>query len=377
MIDRRSVLRGALALGCGVGGWAVAAGPVMAQVSPARIERLAATALSPWEGGSRDGLAAVGAMNPEYDLMSRTFLAMALGDLALGDPGRWRQRAVAALDAVIADTDERCRSGGQDTFLLGYGRGWQQPSLFVDGERLMVLQIRRLLRDDPALAVRARALADAVAERMASTPTRSWPSYPDECWTFCNTLALAALRAVDLTDGTDHADLCASFAASARARVDPDTGMLVSGYTLAGRAVQGPEGSSIWASAHFLRLVDPALAAEQYALARLLLGRVVFGFGYAREWPEQVSGVEDVDSGPIVPGFEASPSSSGLAILAARSFGDRRYANALLAALELAGMPRDDGTTLRYQASNAVGDAVILAGLTVGPLWRALGAPEV
>lgn len=123
-----------------------------------------------------------------------------------------------------------------------------------------------------------------------------------------------------------------------------------------------------------LRLVDPALAREQYALARAALGRDLLGFAWATEWPSGVEGAVDIDSGPIVPLMRASPSSSGLALLAARSFGDDRFSDALAASLGLAAIPDDAPDGRRFLASNALGDAVVLAGLTCGPLWDALGA---
>ena len=48
----------------------------------------------------------------------------------------------------------------------------------------------------------------------------------------------------------------------------------------------------------------------------------MLGLGYAREWPVGLGNASNVDSGPIVPGLEASASSSGLAIGASRALGD-------------------------------------------------------
>jgi hypothetical protein len=79
-----------------------------------------------------------------------------------------------------------------------------------------------------------------------------------------------------------------------------------------------------------------------------------------------------VDSGPIVPFFDVSSGSSGLAFVAASSFGDGEYLAALNATVDFAAFPVERGGLLRYAASNQVGDAVILYGLSIGPLWNAL-----
>ena len=51
------------------------------------------------------------------------------------------------------------------------------------------------------------------------------------------------------------------------------------------------------------------------------------------------------------------------------SFGDEEYLRGLMASLEMAAFPvRKDGT-LRYCASNSVGDSVLLYALVQGPMW--------
>lgn len=390
MINRRQLLRGLVAAGAGVGSFAVCAPPFFARETPREgdvppwVERLAEARIRPWETGDLSEIESIRALNPEYDLMSRTFLALALADLAIVLPERWSARAIATIDAMIEDTDRRIAAEGQRAFLMSYGHGWTEPSLFVDGERLLVMTIRRLLacdalcsirrmQDRSALAVRSRALGEDIAQRMSSTPCCSWPSYPDECWAFCNTLALAALRALTVLDGTPYHTLAERFVAAAKRSLrDSDTGLLVSAYTVAGHHREDPEGSSIWATTHFLRAVDVGFADAQYVRAREHFGRNWLGFGFGREWVSR--GMTDVDSGMVVPLVGASPSSSGLAFLAARSAGDTRFYRSLHASLSLFGLPRDNDGLRSYRAGNAVGDTVILAGCTAGPLWERIGS---
>ncbi|MBW2255468.1 MAG: hypothetical protein JRI25_12835 [Deltaproteobacteria bacterium] len=198
-------------------------------------------------------------------------------------------------------------------------------------------------------------------------------SYPDECWTFCNTTALAAILVADRIFGTDHRAFAEEWVSRAReALMDEETGLLVSSFALDGRHLDGPEGSSIWFAAHNLLLVDEVFAEDQYWRARAALGRGVLGFGYAREWPPSWAGPADVDSGPIVPVLGASAGSSGLALVGAGAFADRRFQDALLSSLNLAAFPIRSGDALAYQAGNQVADAVFLYALVQGPLWDAV-----
>ena len=320
------------------------------------------------------------ATNPEWDFMSRTYAVMSLANLALDEPDN-RARYVGIVDRILEDTLRSEREHGVHHFLLPYSRRapFMAPalseaisprSLFVDGEIAMMLALRQLVSDDPRWRESLQERVALVEAQMESGPALSAESYPDECWTFCNTMALAALRVSDGVLGTDHSAFGARWVAIARERLlDPATGMLVSSYRYDGTHLDGPEGSSIFHSAHALLLVDEAFARDQYARARDALGQEVAGFGYAREWPASRVGPTDVDSGPIVPFFDASAGASGHALVAAAAFGDRPFLASLLASLEVAAAPVRDDTGLRYGASNLVGDAVILYALVQGPAW--------
>ena len=210
-----------------------------------------------------------------------------------------------------------------------------------------------------------------MTRQMEAGPVLCGESYPDECWMFCNTVALAALRMADVLEGTDHSAFCRQWVAMAKRKlVHAPSGLLVSSFSLRGDVMDGPEGSSIWMVAHCLELVDEGFARDQYGRARKELGRTLLGFGYAREWPVTWRGPMDIDSGPVIPGIEASPGASGLAVLAASSFGDREFLSSLITSLEAFGFPHQRNGELKYCASNQVGDAVLLYAMVQGPLWQ-------
>jgi hypothetical protein len=70
-----------------------------------------------------------------------------------------------------------------------------------------------------------------------------------------------------------------------------------------------------------------------------------------------------------VPLLDVSPGSSGFALLGASAFSDDDYLASLITTLDFAAFPVRDGATLRYAASNQVGDAALLYALSFGPLW--------
>ena len=315
------------------------------------------------------------ATNAEWDFMARSFAVWSLANAALRDPAI-KPAALETMDRIIDDTLRLEAERGMYYFLMPYARSRpfvMQParSLFLDGEIALMLAARRTVAERPEYRPLLTRRVNVMVERMRQGPVLSAESYPDECWTFCNTIALAAIRSADFLDGTDHSDFLRRWVRMAREKLlDPKTGLLVSSYSLAGTPMDGPEGSSLWMAIHCLDLIDQRFAAEQYRRAKEQLGGSLLGFGYAREWPRSRTGPMDVDSGPVVPVLGASPSSSGLALVAAASQADRPFYASLTGSLELVGFPRSRQGRLRYCAANQLGEAVVLYSTVQGPLWN-------
>jgi hypothetical protein len=313
--------------------------------------------------------------NAEWDFMGRTYLVLALANLALREPPQ-AERYLQIADTIIEETLALEREKGLFFFLMDYARhgSYQaQParSTFLDGEIALMLAARQRVAVKPSHAPLLRERIDLLVRYLAQSPSFNGESYPDECWMFCNAITAAAVKISDQVDGRNHADFLAHWLAATKAKlIDPATGLLVSSFTYAGEPLDGPEGSSIWMVAHCLQVVDPAFAEDQYHRARQHLAKSIAGFGYAREWPKSWEGRMDVDSGPIVPLVGASAGSSGLAILAAAAFHDGDYLGELLTTLNFAAFPSRTGDALRYAASNQVGDSVLLYALVQGPLFE-------
>lgn len=322
----------------------------------------------------RDAVDPMRGTNPEWDFMGRTFLVLALTNRAIADPVN-RAAYLDVVDRIIDDTLRLERTRGQRYFLMAYANRapFVHPSgrsLFVDGEIALMLASRQLVRSDPKWDGALERRIQQIVRQMEDNELGIAESYPDEAWTFCNTAALAAIRIADHVRGTNHDELLAAWVDMARTHlVDPDTGLLVSSFTTTSKTLDGPEGSSLWTSAHFLRFVDDDFAQDQYRRARAALRVEVLGFGYAKEWPTAAA-TADVDSGPIVPVLEASAGSSGQALIAAAAFDDEDFLEALTASLDLAAFPIDDETGRRYSAATQVGDAVLLYALSYGPALR-------
>lgn len=313
--------------------------------------------------------------NAEWDFMGRSYLVWSLANMALRDPAS-KPLYLRTMDQIIDETLQLEKQDGMYFFLMPYakdGRYLMEPahSLFLDGEIALMLASRRAVEEKPEYKPLLAERVNTIVGRFQKSPRMLLESYPDECWMFDHCVALDAVKIADYLDGTDHSQLIRDWIAMAKQRlVDPKSGLLISSFTTRGAPLAGPEGSSIWMVAHSLQLLDEDFARDQYQRARKELGDITLGFGYAHEWPESWKGEANIDSGPIIPVFDVSAGSSGMAFIGASTFGDDKFLASLAATLDFAGFPSRTGGRLKYCASNQVGDAALLYAATLGPLWQ-------
>jgi hypothetical protein len=345
-------------------------------ISP-KARKLAARHIELWTNPklAEEEIAKMRSSNAEWDFMGRTFLALALGNMAIAD-GNCADKHLEVMDKIIDNTIKCEEEFGIYHFLMPYSK--DKPfvckparSIFLDGEIGLMIAARQMVKPRAEYGPILKELVDTMIGNMEKSPVLSGESYPDECWTFCNSVALATITISDVLDGRDHSEFCRRWIETAkRSLTDSDTGILVSSYNLSGYANDGPEGSTIWMVSHCLLLVDEEYAKEQYARAKKELAGQILGFGYAKEWPASWKGPLDIDAGPVLPVLHISPSSSGLAFIAVRAFHDDEYLAKLLTTLNLGALPREDKETLTYSSCSQVAEAVVLYSMTFGPLWE-------
>ena len=284
------------------------------------------------------------ASNAEWDFMGRSYLVWSLANMALRDPAS-KPLYLQTMDLIIDETLRLEKQEGMYFFLMPYALDrpyLAQPahSLFLDGEIALMLASRRAVDEKPEYKPLLTERVNAIVDRFQKSPRMLLESYPDECWMFDHCVALDAIKLADFLDGSDHTALIRNWLTMAKQKlVDPKTGLLISSFTTDGTPLDGPEGSTIWMVTHSLQLLDEDFARDQYQRARKELGAITLGFGYAHEWPKSWKGQADVDSGPIIPGFEISAGSSGMAFIGAASFGDDSFLVSLAATLDFAGFP--------------------------------------
>ena len=151
-----------------------------------------------------------------------------------------KPQALQVIDRILEETLSLEALHGFYHFSMDYATARpyiRQParSQFVDSEIALMLAARRLVEEKEAWKAALRDRVGFIVEGMVDRPVLSAESYPDECWTFDNANALAALRMADALDGTDHRPLCRAWVQSAKERlVHKKTGIVASEYQLEG-----------------------------------------------------------------------------------------------------------------------------------------------
>jgi len=321
------------------------------------------------------------ASNAEWDFMGRSFLVWSLANMGVRDPAS-KSLYLKTIDEIIDETLRLEKEKGMYFFLMSYASASKyvmkpERSLFLDGEIALMLASRRMLEEKDEYKSLLSERINIITEEFSRSPHLVLESYPDECWMFDHCLALDAMKMADYLDGTDHSKLIHDWIAMAKQKlIDSQSGLLVSSFTTDYIPLGGPQGSSLWMVSHALQILDVDFARDQYTRARRELGEITLGFGYAHEWPASWNGPANIDSGPIIPVFNISAGSSGMAFIGASAFDDEPFLKSLNSTLDFVGFPTRKAGSLKYCASNQVGDAALLYASTLGPLWEKIKARE-
>src|SRR5947209_6647669 len=154
-----------------------------AAVAP-EARRMAARHLALWEDAARreQEIARMRASNAEWDFMGRTYLVLALSNMAMAEPER-EDRYLRVIDAIIDETLRLEESKGIYFFMMDYARGGNfraQPprSTFLDGEIALMLAARQMVRPERRYAPMLASRVDLIEQYLSRGPVMCGESYP-------------------------------------------------------------------------------------------------------------------------------------------------------------------------------------------------------
>lgn len=299
----------------------------------------------------------------EWALVTHQMAVLALGQVVLSHAHRADVAAALmpairrATDVLLSDTTRAFATDawGSDALLSldddSRGDAWL-------GYVALALGMSRAVDPEFAHAAVHDAIVRALRARIDADPEGLPETYPGETYPPDVAACAGAIGLHARVTGEDASLSIARWAGRARAyAVDPESGWLRQSEGGVGR------GSGTALAIYFLAFADRHLAAELFDALGARGVRSLLGFAAIREHaPGSAAASGDVDSGPVLLGV--SVAATGFSLAGARLFGERALFRGLHRTASLFGAPAGD----RYVAGGALGDAILLAMETAGPL---------
>lgn len=234
------------------------------------------------------------------------------------------------------------------------------------GHLHLMLGCYRLLGGDSEFDNLYTEISEELARRMRASPSLHIETFPGTIFTADNTILIASLKIYDLIHGPIYHELVERWVDYTKQHLlDRETGLVVYYVNMDGSPNGTPRGvlqawNSIW-----LPIIDKQFAKSQYDISKALLADELTNFklGGFREYPRGITGPTDIISGPIIAGISAS--ATGFIIAGARWWEDTDYLDSLLRTTELVGSTVSVNGQRTYLFSPLVGDAIVLATMTV------------
>jgi hypothetical protein len=169
-------------------------------------------------------------------------------------------------------------------------------------------------------------------------------SYSSMAWPADAVVCVASLALHDRLFGPTYHDVIRTWISKVKKHLDSH-GLVPHSARCTGKPIQHARGSSQCLMLSFLKEIDPAFAAEQFALFSQKFIDSKLGLIGIREYPKGIVGFGDVDSGPVILGMGGAASIVGIRTLAIYQHEKR---DELKSGIEAFGLPVDGKTERRY-----------------------------
>ncbi|MBT1697035.1 hypothetical protein KK083_09130 [Fulvivirgaceae bacterium PWU4] len=233
------------------------------------------------------------------------------------------------------------RAPFNDELSLPYGSFYNGWSSYVLGSKLKIEDADiRDKKEMDQFKQQCAAIAKAIQQR-------TYPvSYYGSAWPADVMVCVASLSLHDKLFTPQYKDVIDHWVTEVRKHVDAD-GMIPHAVLPAdGRAREPARGSSLALMLIFLREIDAPLAREQFALFKEKFIDSWLGLTGVREYPKGVSGMGDIDSGPVIFGFGGAATIVGMQTLSL--YGEQDLSASIRGTVEAMAFPWQTADTKKY-----------------------------
>jgi len=231
----------------------------------------------------------------------------------------------------------------------------------------LVLALHRRVVPQSRFAALNDQISNALARRLRNSPAGILQTYPLEAYPVDNASVLGSPLLHQKYFGGSHADVTGPmlqrFQNTWR---DTKSGLLFQAIDACnGNVVDQPRASGSALAAYFLSFGESGTAELLLHALKQECTRSLADFGFVREYPREVSGRGDIDSGPVI--FGVSPSATGFMLASCRTFNDEKLFVQLYRTAHLMGVPVATGNRRQFVTGGPLGNAILLAMLTAQP----------
>ncbi|MEM7345046.1 MAG: hypothetical protein AAF485_12450 [Chloroflexota bacterium] len=220
-----------------------------------------------------------------------------------------------------------------------------------------------------------QAECEAIAQAIKDNPTPFLQAYAGQSWPVDTFPAVVSLRAHTQLVDDRYEPVIDRWLDSLSDYLDPNTTLLPHQvHPQTGHQLEGTRATSQVLILRFLYELDPELGMTHYKLFRENHTAYLWGFPGILEYPDNVRGYGDVDSGPLLQGVSLSATTVMLGT--SQMYGDAELSNALWHAGEVLGMPiRYAGMKRYWFGLLPVGDAFVVWSKTSTPWLVPISQP--
>jgi len=310
-----------------------------------------------------------GQFNGEWLFGTYLMAGLGFGQTALEHP-EWRGRHVPLMERCIERIlSEQVRAFDRES--------WKNdPIESLDGDSHhaaylgylnLLLGLHRALDPRSSHAALNDRITTALARRLRASKLLLLQTYPGEVYPVDNCAVIASIGLHDSVTRGTNGPLVAAWMARCRSDYqDAATGLLIQAVDpVTGAPIDVARGSGTALGLYFLSFIDRSMAGEWFGSVQRDLARSVAGFGLVREYPAGVTGLGDIDSGPVLLGYGVSP--TGFSLAGSRMFGDATYFTKLYRVVHLFGAPRVRNGEFHFTTGGPIGDSILFAMLTAQP----------
>lgn len=239
---------------------------------------------------------------PEGSLFFESFYGLAWCDLisSLDSESKVYKEGIVEIDRTLAVINSKnSKSVFDGEMLLEYGVFYSGWSNYVLGKKIELTPVEN--RKEKEIQI-FKNNCEKIVEALSKSKSPFLESYKGQCWPADMSIAIASLATYDRVIKEEYDGVIKKWVTNVRTRLDSND-LIAHSVDEKGYPEEAARGASQCLMLSFLPEIDETFSKEQYTRFKKLFVEKRLGLNAIREYPKNVEGYGDVDSGPVIWGI--------------------------------------------------------------------------